>query len=648
MSKKSRIFNIMQYELHPDTLQRITMTDADGNIICDKDGQPVNFGLTLEKVEAVVLKYKSIKRWAYIKHDADVYSLKDEEANADHKQGNTKPPHWHVVIESDNAIELDTVAKWFCIPAQFIDVPKGGRRAFLDCVEYLTHESPKEQQQKKTLYSDDKVVANFDWREALDARKDTGEDYTRRELLRLKVIRGEMTLREIKEKFPLDWIADEARLRAARSAYVFDFAPMPVSRVNYYLTGSGGDGKGLASRAVARSLFPDIENDEELFFVVGAGNVAFEGYDAQPVIIWDDFRAFDLLTACGGRGNFFNIFDTHPTSGAGARQNIKHGSTRLVNCVNIVNSVQPWKEFLDALVGEYEDAKGVKHKSEMAQKSQSYRRFPIIMPLNADDFEVLINKGVMEGTREFEDYYHFRNLRGNFYKVASRCLENEAMQRAIEARMLQSIPEAHQLALGSSIVRPSDEELLAEFADVGKPLEVIEFEKKVVDLQQKFAQLSQNDPAGFVQLSGIMNIEDPALRSVVLSLLYGKNMKPDGTEYTEAEVADARAQLADYAAEWDKVPLKDRPDVIAKAKGEIEDTIKAVQLQTVGGIVCPASCTTDKDRVDYALQHLRLNGGDPAIIAELEDKRFDLDGRELPAAYVKAAKAREASQARRK
>lgn len=646
MAKKSRIFNIMQYEKHPDTLETITMKDADGNIICDADGQPINYGLTLEKIEAVVLRYKSITRWAFVRHDRDVYSVKDEEDDPDRKQGKTKPPHWHVVIEGKNAIDLETVAKWFCIPSQFIDVPKGGRRSFLDCVEYLTHESPKEQQQGKTLYNDDEVVANFNWREALDARKDTGEDYTRREMLRLKVLRGEMTLRDIKEQFPLDFLADEAKLKSAREAYVNDFAPTPMSRVNYYITGKGGDGKGLAARAVARSLFPNYDRDEDIFFAVGRGNITFDGYDGQPVIIWDDFRAFELLQACGGRGNFFDIFDTHPTTGAGNRKSVKFGSTRLLNCVNIVNSVQDWKEFLDALVGEYEDAKGKKHQSEFAEKAQSYRRFPIIMPLNADDFEILINKGVMEGTREFEDYFHFRGIRGNFYKVAARCLTNTALQRAIEAKMLLAVPEAHQLALGSGIEQHTEEEILAEFADVGKPLEVIEFENKLRTLQQQFAELSKNDPAGFVQSMGIMNIEDPALRSVVLSLLYGKNMKADGTEYTDEDIAEARVQLSDFAKQWNDVPAKKRPDAIKAAKGELDKTLQAAQRQVVGGVVCPVSCDTDKARVEYALQMLRANGGDAAVIDKLQKMRFDSSGSAIPEAYVRAMETREKYEAR--
>ena len=148
-------------------------------------------------------------------------------------------------------------------------------------------------------------------------------------------------------------------------------------------------------------------------------------------------------------------------------------------------------------------------------------------------------------------------------------------------------------------------------------------------MQQKFADLSKHDPEGFVQASGVMNIEDPALRSVVLSLLYGKNMKPDGTEYTEADVIELQEQMKEFAAQWNAVPLRDRSDVIAKAQGELNRTIAAVKTQTVGGIVCPASCTTDEDRVKYALEHLRLNNGDPAIIAQLEAKRFSSDGREV-------------------
>ena len=132
--------------------------------------------------------------------------------------------------------------------------------------------------------------------------------------------------------------------------YISERAPMPKTRLNYYISGTGGIGKGLICRAIARSLYPSLKDDDDIFFEVGAQGVPFEGYDGQPVIIWNDRRAYDLLQELNGRGNVFNVFDTHPARG---KQNIKYASVNLINEVNIVNSVQDYSEFLDGLAGEY-------------------------------------------------------------------------------------------------------------------------------------------------------------------------------------------------------------------------------------------------------------------------------------------------------
>ena len=67
----------MQYEKHPETGETL---------------------LTEEKIKDA-LSHRTIKRWAYICHDEDVYSALDEEQNPEHKKGNVKPRHWHIVIE---------------------------------------------------------------------------------------------------------------------------------------------------------------------------------------------------------------------------------------------------------------------------------------------------------------------------------------------------------------------------------------------------------------------------------------------------------------------------------------------------------------------------------------------------------------------
>ena len=63
-------------------------------------------------------------------------------------------------------------------------------------------------------------------------------------------------------------------------------------------------------KRLARALYPELDDDEDIFFTIGAKNATFEGYDGQPVIIWDDRRDYSLLEELGGRENVFNVFDT--------------------------------------------------------------------------------------------------------------------------------------------------------------------------------------------------------------------------------------------------------------------------------------------------------------------------------------------------
>ena len=405
---KSRTFNIMQYEKHPDT------------------GDPLLDEGTIEKA----LNHKSIKQWAYICHDADVFSEKDEIDNPDHKQGDVKPRHWHIVLKVGYAIDVTVIAKWFGIAENFVDVPKGAG-AFLDCVQYLTHEDLKQQGMGKRLYDDDKVKANFDFRMKLDKRAENrmkyGADLDPRDQMRHNVMYGGWTMEQCEKSDPLVYMADLDRLKRYRLDYLQNRAPMPALRINYYIDGLGGIGKNTASRALAKSLFPDYEG--KCYFEVGGDKVSFEGYDGEPVIIWNDRRAAGFVSAFG-REETFDIFDSHPTD---ARHNVKYGSVRLINAVNIVNGVDPYEEFLDGLAGEYTTWDGRQMKAE--DKSQSYRRFPIILCLRENDFDVLLNKGVADGTREYDQYVGYLNLIGSFSKTAMN-LEGRARE-VVQIEMLR-------------------------------------------------------------------------------------------------------------------------------------------------------------------------------------------------------------------
>lgn len=446
---KSRIFNVMQYEKHPES----------GEVL-----------LTEDKIRVALMSHRTIKRWAYILHDKDLYSALDEEQNPEHVAGKVKPAHWHIALDCPtNAVEIGVIAKWFGIAENFVETAKGAG-AFLDCVQYLIHEKEKQQMLGKRLYSDEEVKANFDFRAELDKRAESkaryGRDLSLKERLRTEVLLHGMSLRQVIEKYPLEYQQDFAYLERCRIRYISKIAPMPRRRINYYIEGSGGIGKGLISRALAKALVDrdGLLRDDEIFFEVGANNTSFEGYDGQPVLIWNDCRASTLLTKLDGRENVFNVFDPYP---ADIQQNIKYGSIRLNNEINIVNSVETWKEFLDTLANEYR-LNGKVQKAE--DKNQSYRRFPFFLVLHEEDYDLGMNKGIFDGTREYTQYMMYRGLQTNMRRIADRCGNNHELYDLKSGMSVKPVVEKHDelKELMAHRQKGSDEEIDEEFKDLGK------------------------------------------------------------------------------------------------------------------------------------------------------------------------------------
>lgn len=445
---RARTFNIMQYEVHPKT------------------GEP----LLNEDTIKIALAHKSIKRWAYIAHDKDVYSERDEADDPEHKAGDVKPKHWHIVCWCQNAVEVYKIAEWFKIPENFVDVPKG-QGAFLDCVEYLTHEHEDQQLLGKQLYPDEAVHASpgFNFREEIDARIERrmkyGKDLSPIEQLRSEVLYNGMSLSVARRKSPIDFMNDISTLEKHRRRYLNKYMEMPKVRINIYIEGPGGIGKGLISRALAQQLAnPDgTLLDDEVYFEVGSGKTTFEGYDGQPVMIWNDCRAETLLDKLGDRENVFNFFDTHPPKTA---QNIKFDYTIPKNCINIINSVQSWKKFIEVLSGEYTNKTG-KHPAE--DVSQSQRRFPLFLVLHEKDIDMGINKGVFFGTREYDQYIITRGIQGNAQRIVSQCGGNLILQRKHFHKVLTPVVDGYEKVKAQLDQKQTktDEEIDEEFKDYG-------------------------------------------------------------------------------------------------------------------------------------------------------------------------------------
>ncbi len=366
-----------------------------------------------EKQIKEALNHKVFKKWAYILHNKDIYTEEDEKKDDKHKCDMPKNDHYHVALYCDDAIDPNIVAKWFNIPLNQIDFPKGGSNAFLDCVKYLTHESEKEQKKGKHLYSDDEVIANFNWREELEKYegKKKVNQINVNEVFD-KILYSGLTIKESINNYPEVYRNHYKKCEDLRSRYLL-YAPLPPLRINIYIEGKGGMGKGVASKALATFLSPQ-KNEEDCFFEVGGNNVSFDNYDGQPTIIWNDMRAGVFIHQFG-RGETFDIFDATPTSSV---HNIKYGKIRLLNQFNIVNSVQPYKDFLDALSGAYYDKNGNFHDAE--DKNQAYRRFPIIICLREKDFDILFNVGFFTKTRDYQQYIIYKNMVGNFSEIVKK------------------------------------------------------------------------------------------------------------------------------------------------------------------------------------------------------------------------------------
>ena len=403
-----------------------------------------------------------------------------------------------------NSTELHTIAKWFGIPDNFVDMPKG-RGAFLGCVQYLTHEQEKQQEQGKTLYEDSKIKANFDFRAELDKRDEMkakwgkkGDSMTDKQIMGQRIMLDGLTLLQANAEDPILYADNLEFFRKVRGVYLSDLTP-PKARLNYYICGDAGAGKGVMSKALARAMFPELENDEEIFFEVGADKALFEGYDGQPVIIWNDRRAGNLIKKLGSRSNVYNVFDTHPTK---QKQNVKYSSVGLVNSVNIVNSVQPYMEFLETLAGgnDEDDA-----KNEDDKKSQAYRRFPLIINVHPEEFDLYINKGFLSQTETYLDYEAHKSIYGNMRKIAEKCSQYKNFRRQIEGVAIKPIIDQHNRlkANNKPLCEQSLEEIMSGFSGYGKQLlDLFKTQEQLNAQREKHKKVKTHRDTGLLDLFG--------------------------------------------------------------------------------------------------------------------------------------------------
>lgn len=425
--------------------------------------------MTPEQIVAAVAK-KGMTRWASILHDKDRYSVEEAAKIPSAVAGAPKADHFHIAVERKSFASLGVIARAFKVPPSAVELKPQG--AFLDLVEYLTHEHPNQVAKGKHVYADDEVQASFDWRPELDDHKlarsfKAGQRANAKKLdaLMLSVMHGQLTLRQVRELHPVEYGRNLDNFKRWRADFMLSQEP-PRMRINHYIGGKLGEvdlgrtGKTQLARLMARALYPHLDA-AECYFEATDKRAPLQKYQGQPVIIWDDYGPVDLIESLGGRTGVWKVFDDHP----GVDDvRILYGTTRLVHEVNIITRVTPYRAYLDDLAGDYTDRFGTEHHAEDAR--QAYGRFPFVHEVTADEIGVYVNKGFITDTREFYEFQKLATMRANMMQISAHLTsiesdeDREIARIEIGDRLLAPLLDQHRALV--PVANRSKDEVLAE------------------------------------------------------------------------------------------------------------------------------------------------------------------------------------------
>lgn len=539
-----RVFMITQNLEHPSTGQTL---------------------ITTEQVEKAVAK-KGVKQYAWILHDKDVYTAAEVAKNPALVQGSPKAPHVHVVIQRSSFSTIAQVARAFGVPPQCVE--RKPPSSFLDLVEYLTHENSKQQAAGKHLYDDSEVHASkgWDWRSDLEEHKEKRLEKglsmslkRRKKEAALNITLGKWDLDDVHDNDPELWSMDGVmkHLKALRADWLTRQTP-PGQVLNIYISGEGGSGKDVMATVLARCFNPGAKRP---YFGLGGANVSFEHYDGEEVIIWEDFRAYQMLEVCRkDRGLLFRILGPYRDVYKKLIVNVKGSDTQLLNRVNIITGPEPYDVFLDGLAGEYmaysrETGETYQRKSE--NKAQSYRRFPLIIPMSEGEFSIYLNKGFLEGTREYFEYEKYEHFRQDLGLLKRRCEQIKDRDRAAEIEFTVGkqtaapILEQYPRLTGELWPSVEPEVVLAEFSTAGQVIvepeptpEEIEARKKA---EEEAARKAEEDAR---------KAEEKAAQDAAMWRAAEEQRKADelARKQREQEVLTAKKAELAAAGELDRVP----------------------------------------------------------------------------------------------
>ena len=291
--------------------------------------------VTLEEMQQIINKHRTIKGWAYIIHDKDVYTQTDEKKNPEHKEGTPKKPHIHLYLNfGKGGASFDDVARWFKDKPQYVDNVHG-RKA--DILLYLTHRNAPEKYQ----YKDDEVVSNFDLKQEIAKDQKLHSLIEQTEDIVYTFMRGEITYSQANKKIEeTKKICDDKKLadvifnttERVEKIWKQQCKMSTKGKRNMkiiFIHGDSGSGKSTYAELYAKMLCE--KKGYRDFSRSSASNDIMQDYMGEDIFILDDYRDVDEMTGkAESLSDTLKMLDPHYASSSKSRYTNKTFMGKLI------------------------------------------------------------------------------------------------------------------------------------------------------------------------------------------------------------------------------------------------------------------------------------------------------------------------------
>ena len=349
---------------------------------------------------------------AWILHDSDI----DSETNT------TKDSHYHILLKlaqennrNNKNITIKAAAKKLQVKENVIEILECS--VFSYHVKYLIHQQP--QFHERGRYSKDKIkiVRNNTGKTLEDYLNDTWDIKKNVNYYISEIAENKMTLEDVFEEDKVLYCKKLNVLRNAEAKRAESITP--ETRVVYYITGDTGNGKTTLAKLLAKGLFlEDVEkhkiiknkNLQKLIYFVGSKNVAFDKYDNQKAMIFDDIRS-ETIKDLGGVEEAFKLFNNQPN---GESYNIKFGKVIINSEAMFLTNVEDIDTFI---------SKTMENES-LKVRNQLYRRIPVVIEVKRKKIVIKVSNYILsclnkeyEGGREHNIYQEAITLKIDLFSL---------------------------------------------------------------------------------------------------------------------------------------------------------------------------------------------------------------------------------------